>query len=107
MTRTSIVFVTAGNADEASAIAGRLVEERMVACVNLVPHIRSIYRWKGEICDEQEYLMIMKTRSSLVPALEKRVRELHSYEVPEVIAIPIKEGLAEYIKWILENTKEL
>jgi periplasmic divalent cation tolerance protein len=106
MTRTSIVFVTAGNPDEASAIGRRLVEERMAACVNIVPRIRSIYRWKGEIHDEEEYLLIMKTRSSLVPALERRVKELHSYEVPEIIAIPIKEGLAEYIHWVLGNTKE-
>jgi periplasmic divalent cation tolerance protein len=106
MTQFSVVFVTVGNADAAAAIAKKLVEERMVACANLVPRIRSIYRWKGEIYDEEEYLLIMKTRSSLVPALTMRVRELHSYEVPEIIAVSIEEGLPEYLNWVMENTRE-
>lgn len=104
MSEFSVVFVTAGKEEEASAIARVLVEEKLVACVNLIPRIRSIYWWKGEVCNEEEILMIMKTRSALFPALRDRVRTLHSYEVPEIIAFPIEQGLPDYLSWIAEST---
>jgi len=100
-----MVFVTAGNAEEASMIGQTLVEEKLIACVNIIPRIRSIYWWKGEICKEEEHLLLMKTRSSLFPSLKDRVRELHSYEVPEITAIPIAHGLPEYLEWVVENTR--
>ncbi len=105
MNETSIVFVTAGSEEEAAKIGQTLVEERLAACANLVPGIRSIYRWKGKICDEREFLIIIKTRTSKFEALQKRVRELHSYEVPEIVSFPISRGLPQYLAWVLEETE--
>ena len=105
MSAVSVVMVTVGNGEEALTIARTLVEEKMVACANIVPHIRSIYRWRGEVCDEDEQLLIMKTRSELFPALQDRIRKLHSYEVPEIISVPIADGLPDYLNWVVENTQ--
>ena len=99
-----VVFVTASTEEEATRICRAVVEEGLVACANIIPHIRSIYLWKGEICDEGEVLIIMKTRKERWKAIEKRVQELHSYEVPEVIALPIVEGSDTYLNWIKECT---
>jgi periplasmic divalent cation tolerance protein len=104
MTEVSVVFVTVGKEAEAVEIAQTLVREQRVACVNIISGVRSIYRWKGEVCDDQEWLLIMKTRTSLIASLRDRIRELHSYEVPEIIAFPIDQGLPEYLNWVLENT---
>ena len=105
MTDYIVVFVTAPE-DEAPELARTLVEERLVACVNIVPGLRSLYWWKGKVEDEPEVLCIMKTRSNLFEPLRDRVRELHSYEVEEIIALPIQAGNAPYLDWIKENTKE-
>ena len=105
MDELSVLFATVGSEEEASKIARALVDEKLVACVNIVPRIRSIYSWKGEVCDDEEYLLVMKSRSSRFPAVEQRIRELHSYEVPEVIAFPIAQGLPEYLDWVVENTR--
>jgi periplasmic divalent cation tolerance protein len=99
-----IVFVTAGNEESAAAIGRALVEERLAACANLVGPIRSVYRWKDNIEQATEYLLIIKTRGSLYPALEKRVKELHPYEVPEIIAVKIESGSPQYLAWIHEST---
>jgi len=104
MSEISIVLVTAGSAEEAAAIGRTLIEERLAACANIVPGIRSIYRWKGKICDEQEFLIIIKTRTSLFEAVQKRVKELHSYEVPEIISFPVARGLPQYLEWVLAET---
>jgi periplasmic divalent cation tolerance protein len=104
MTDVSVVLVTVGNMEAASSIGRTLVEERLVACVNIIPRIHSIYWWKGEICTDEEVLLVMKTRSSLFPDLRTRVRELHSYEVPEIVAFPLEQGLPEYLKWVVEET---
>jgi periplasmic divalent cation tolerance protein len=104
MSGISMVMVTVGRGEEALTIARTLVEEKLVACVNIVPRIRSIYRWKGEVCDEEELLLIMKTRSNLFPGLQDRIRELHSYEVPEIISFPVADGLPDYLKWVMEST---
>jgi len=104
MTEVSVVFVTVGKEAEAVEIDQTLVREQRVACVNIISGVRSIYRWKGEVCDDQELLLIMKTRTSLIASLRDRIRELHSYEVPEIIAFPIDQGLPEYLNWVLENT---
>jgi len=100
-----VVFITASSPEEASKIARALVEERLSGCVNIIKDIRSIYRWQDEVQDEQEALLIIKTRGGLFERLEKRVRELHSYSVPEVIAIEITEGSAPYLKWLRESTE--
>ncbi len=86
------------------AIAEKLVEEKLVACVNILPQIRSVFLWKGEVCREAEILMIMKTPTFLFPSLQKRVKELHSYEVPEIIAFPVSQGLPQYLQWVVEST---
>lgn len=99
-----VVFMTAPGEDEAASIGRSLVEEELVACCNIVPNLRSIYRWKGKIFDEQEVLCIMKTKRALFSKLSKRVKELHSYDVPELISLAIDEGSEDYLKWIKEVT---
>jgi periplasmic divalent cation tolerance protein len=106
MTEVSAVFVTVGNMEEALKIGRTLVEERLVACANIIPQVHSIYRWKGEICDDQECLVIMKTESAIFPMLQDRIRRLHSYEVPEIIAFPVTQGLPDYLDWVVRNTGE-
>ena len=106
MTEYIMVLITASKEDEAARIARDIVSSRLAACVNIVKGIRSIYRWQGKIEDEGEVLMIVKTRRDLFGELKKRVKELHSYSVPEIIALPIVEGSEEYLKWLQEETKE-
>ena len=100
-----VVFVTCGSEDEALKIARALVEEKLAACANMISPLRSIYRWEGKICDEKEWLLLIKTRQSRFEDLAKRVKALHSYSVPEIIALPITEGSPAYLNWISENTK--
>jgi periplasmic divalent cation tolerance protein len=104
MTDYMVVYVTAPE-KEAAALARTLVEERLAACVNLVPGIRSFYWWQGKIEDDPEVLCIMKTQSHLFEALRDRVRALHSYEVEEIIALAIIAGNQPYLDWIKENTR--
>jgi periplasmic divalent cation tolerance protein len=99
-----VVYITAPNEDEAAGIARALVESRLAACVNIVRDIRSIYSWQGKIEDEKEVLMIAKTRRELFEALKARVLEMHSYSVPEIIAVSIVDGSEEYLKWLKEVT---
>jgi len=100
-----VVLVTCGSEDEAIKIANALVEEHLAACVNLIAPIRSIYRWEGKIWDEKEWLLIIKTQKDRFEELEKKVKSLHSYSVPEIISLPIVEGSSAYLNWIRENTK--
>ncbi|MFC1888700.1 divalent-cation tolerance protein CutA [Thermodesulfobacteriota bacterium] len=104
MAEYAVLLATAGSEEEAKTIADALVSESLVACVNLIAPVRSIYRWKGEICDDREVTMIMKTRTALIDTVAGRIKELHSYEVPEIIALPVLAGLTEYLKWIDEST---
>ncbi len=104
MTDCIVVMVTAP-AGEAAELAKALVEERLVACVNIVPGLRSFYWWQGRVEDEPEVLCMMKTRSQLFERLRDRVRELHSYEVEEIIALPILAGNPPYLDWIKKNTR--
>lgn len=99
-----VVFMTAGGEEEGAGIARALVEKKLAACVNIVAPIRSIYSWKGKVEDEREVLLVAKTRRELFDALRSAVTELHSYEVPEIIALPITAGLDRYLDWVLENT---
>ncbi len=101
-----IVFITAPNEDEAAQIAKSLVEAKLAACVNIIKNIRSIYRWQGKIEDDTEVLMIAKTQKRLFNTLSKKVKELHSYDVPEIIALPIVEGSEDYLKWLKEVTEQ-
>ena len=99
-----VVFMTAPSEEEGARIGRALVDEGLSACCNIIPRVRSIYRWKGKVCDEGEVLCIMKTRRSLFGKLKARAAELHPYDVPEVISIDITDGLPEYLKWIEEET---
>ena len=100
-----IVFITAPNEDEAVKIAKSLVETKLAACVNIIKSIRSIYRWQGKIEDDSEVLMIAKTQEKLFNSLSARVREIHSYKVPEIIALPITQGSEDYLNWLREATE--
>jgi periplasmic divalent cation tolerance protein len=99
-----VVFVTAANEESAAAIGRSVVEERLAACANLVGPIRSIYRWQGAVEDAPEYLLLIKTQASRYRALEARVKELHPYEVPEIVAIDIEKGWSPYLNWVHEST---
>ena len=100
-----IVLVTCGSEEEALKIANALVESRLAACVNLVAPIRSIYRWEERMWDEKEWLLIIKTQKNRFEELEKKIKSLHSYSVPEIVSVPIVEGSSSYLNWISENTK--
>jgi len=93
-------------AEVARDLARPLVEERLVACVNIVPGLTSIYRWEGKVCEDGESLLVMKTRAALMEQLSARIVELHPYDVPEVIALPLSpgEGNPAYLDWLLEQT---
>ena len=99
-----LCLVTIDDPEKAAFMARNLVEKRLVACVNIVPEIRSFYSWKGEICDESERLMFMKTRRDLFEKLRDAIRELHPYEIPEIICLDIDQGLPEYLRWIDAST---
>ena len=98
-----VVFVTVGSAAEGERLAQALVEERLAACVNRIPNIQSVYRWEGKVEQSGEELLVIKTGRQLFTALEKRVRDLHSYEVPEIIALPLIEGNEAYLRWLEEQ----
>jgi periplasmic divalent cation tolerance protein len=99
-----IVFVTAANEQSAIAIGRTLVEERLAACANLLGPIRSIYRWQGAVEDAPEHLLVIKTQAERYKELEARVKQLHPYEVPEIIAVDIEMGWPPYLDWIREST---
>lgn len=99
-----VVFITASNEDEASKIARALVKERLAGCVNIIKDVRSVYSWQGKIEDESEVLMIAKTQKPLFGSLMMKVKALHSYTIPEIIALPIIEGSEDYLKWLKEVT---
>ena len=98
-----IVLVTTPNAEESARIADALVSERLAACVNIVPAIESIYRWEGKVTRDHESLMIIKTTVQRYDELERRVKELHSYSTPEVIALRIERASEQYLKWMAES----
>lgn len=99
-----VILITAGSLEEARRLARALVEEKLAACVNCVPGIQSIYRWQGKVEESAEALLIAKTRASLVERVAARVNELHSYELPETIALPIEAGSERYLAWLGQET---
>jgi len=105
MTDKRIVLSTAGSVEEARKIARYLVENQLAACVNIVPQIESIYRWQGKIESSPEWLLLIKTTSGNVPSVEYAIRELHSYDLPECIAIVIEGGSSEYLNWIGDSVE--
>lgn len=105
MTPAIVVLVTVGSEREAETIATALLEERLAACVNVTSPVRSLYRWEGRIADDREWQLIIKTQARLFEALATRVRALHSYDVPEIIALPVLAGTADYLDWIQNETQ--
>jgi periplasmic divalent cation tolerance protein len=105
MTDKRIVLSTAGSEQEAHKIAHILVKRRLAACVNIVPQVQSIYRWKGEIESAQEWLLLIKTRADKFPAVRDAIGELHSYEVPECIVVEIEDGSLRYLQWLDKATE--
>ena len=100
-----VVFITAGSADEAYKIAEKLLAMRLAACINVVPNIFSYYRWQGQLDNTKETLLIVKSQAALINDIIKSVKEIHSYEVPEIIALPIVGGNEDYLKWLTDETK--
>jgi len=98
-----LIFSTCSDLEAAENLAAHLVEERLVACVNIVPHVRSIYSWRGQVERSGECLLIMKSAAARFTAIEARVKALHAYELPELIAVPISEGLPEYLQWVSDT----
>jgi periplasmic divalent cation tolerance protein len=105
MTDTVVVLVTAPSADKAAEIARTLVEEQLAACGNVLPALRSIYRWEGKIQDEPEALLILKTRANLFEALRERIVALHPYQVPEVLRLDVAAGHLPYLQWIGQSVR--
>jgi len=99
-----VVLVTAPDAETAAVIGRTLVEERLIACANLVPGIRSIYRWEGRVADDAEVLLLLKTRASRCAAVAARVKSLHPYALPEVVALPVVDGSEAYLDWVLAES---
>ncbi len=100
-----MVLITVTDEDEAVKIGKTLVEEKLAGCVNIIKGIRSIYFWQGKVEDEPEVLMIVKTKTDLFDELEKRVKSLHSYTVPEIIGIKIDKGSEGYLNWLTDVTR--
>jgi periplasmic divalent cation tolerance protein len=104
MTDCILVLVTTGSEPEAETIAKAVVEERLAACANIVSPLRSIYRWEGKIADDREWLLVIKTQAERFRALETRITALHSYQTPEIIALPLVQGADGYLRWLRQET---
>ncbi len=105
MTDAMLVLTTLPNSDAAADLAKKVVGEKLAACANVMPAVRSIYRWQGAVQDENEVLVLLKTRQARFDKLKARILELHPYDVPEVIAIPVEQGHGAYLDWIANETR--
>jgi len=105
MSDEKLVISTAGSKEEALRIATALIEAQLAACVNIVGPIESIYRWQGKVESAQEFLLLIKTTASRAAAVAARIRELHSYDLPEAIEVSIDGGSADYLRWIAESVR--
>lgn len=105
MTDKRVVLSTAGSEEEARKIARYLVEQQLAACVNIVPQIESIYRWQGKVESSREWLLLIKTTAASVSKVREAIGALHSYDVPECVALSIEDGSADYLRWIGESVK--
>ncbi len=105
MTEAVVVLVTAPTVESAAEMARALVEEGLAACGNVVPGVRSIYRWAGEIHDDPEVVLLLKTERRLVAALKERLPALHPYQVPELLALPVEDGLSPYLAWLAASVR--
>ena len=100
-----LLYITTASRQEAKTIGRRLVKERLVACVNLLDGMESIYLWDGEVRHESEVVMLAKTQSSCVSTVIERVEQLHSYDCPCIVALPVQDGNPDYLKWVEEQTR--
>jgi periplasmic divalent cation tolerance protein len=100
MSERVVVLMTAGSQEEAERIANALVKEMLAACVNVLPGVTSVYRWEGEVQRDREWLLVAKTTRQVLDDLVQRVQALHSYDLPEVVALPIEGGNQAYLRWI-------
>ena len=100
MKKYIVIFVTCASGEEALSISKKLLSERLIACANIIEGVSSIFRWKGKVEKATESLVVIKTAKKNFTSVKRRIRELHSYEVPEIIALPIMAGEADYLKWI-------
>jgi periplasmic divalent cation tolerance protein len=105
MTDKRLVLTTAASNDEAHKIARALLEGRLAACVNIVSKIESIYRWQGKVEESEEFLLIIKTTEAALERLQEAIRELHSYELPECIVLPVVDGSQPYLNWIAASVE--
>ena len=105
MTDKRIVLSTAGSEEEARKIARHLIERKLAACVNIVPQIESIYRWQGKVEEARECLLLIKTTAERFPAVRDAFHQLHSYDLPECVAITVEDGSSGYLNWIGESVK--
>lgn len=101
----SVAFITVPNAKVADRVAGALLGQKLAGCVNQIPRLKSLYWWEGKIEKSREILLMVKTRTSLIPALTRCVRKNHPYTVPEVISLPIAQGHAPYLQWLRASTQ--
>jgi periplasmic divalent cation tolerance protein len=104
---TIVVLTTCGNDEDANTLAQALVERRLAACVNAISKVASTYRWKGEIQQDQETLLIIKTTAPRLAALETAIRELSKYQLPEIVALPMVAGSKDYLGWVRESVADL
>ena len=100
-----VVFITASNVKEAEKISHELVNKKLAACSNIISPIQSIFRWKNEVCNESETLLILKSTAKNFDAIVEETKKNHSYDTPEIIALPIMKGSREYLQWISDETK--
>ncbi|KAG8347689.1 putative CutA1 divalent ion tolerance protein [Trypanosoma vivax] len=101
-----VCYVTTPSKEVARELSQRLVIGRLAACVNIIPAVTSVYRWEGRVCEEEEFLMMIKTRTALVKDVIESVRAHHPYSVPEVISVPISSGNDAYLRWVEDSTAE-
>jgi periplasmic divalent cation tolerance protein len=104
--RYRLVLSTCGDTNTAQTIAQQLVESKLAACVNILPGITSVYAWQGKIESDREILLLIKTRAECLPEVQKMIQRLHSYELPEIIDVPITGGLTEYLNWITQSVEK-
>jgi periplasmic divalent cation tolerance protein len=102
---THLLYITVKDKEEARAIAARLLEDRLIACANVIDGIESLYRWEDRLCDSKEALLLAKTTEEKIPAVIDAVKDLHSYKLPCITAFPITAGLPDFLKWVADEVK--